>query len=342
MTSRFRLGQALRKANQSDEASKVFDQVYEADKNFPGLSLERGLLFEQSGNVEEALLSKFKDALDKHPNDPDLMLRVGAALVAIGKPDDALVNLKKVLQQRPNSAEAEHYMGRALMLKGGVYQQEAMRHLRTAAEKDPNRAEYHLYVGWLANDLTPPELGLSAKEITRALELDSTLADGFWQRGVLEFMSGATEDAAKDLRLALQLKPTRYEAHASLAQVYEQKNMVDQAIAEWHLAFARDGDNELLNLQFGQLLLERGLYVEAAKYPEGGDGSRGGKTSRAPGWLNRRRVPGRRRAPGGQETRRGAIAHYNAFLQHADSNDPNNRDARRALVALGAPYQDDH
>ena len=39
--------------------------------------------------------------------------------------------------------------------------------------------------------------------------------------------------------------------------------------------------------------------------------------------------------------REGAKKHYNAFLQHADSNDPNNRDARRALVDLGAPYQGD-
>ncbi len=338
VTSRFRLGQALRKANQTDEASKVFDQVYEADKNYPGLALERGLLFEQSGKVEEAL-RQFKEALDKHPNDPDLMLRVGAALVAIGKPDDAVANLKKVLQQRPNSAEAEHYLGRALMTKGGVYQQEAMRHLRTAAEKDPNRAEYHLYVGWLANDLDPPELGLAAKEITRALELDQTLADGYWQRGVLDFKSGATEDAARDLRLALQLKPTRYEAHASLAQVYEQKNMLDQAIAEWNLAFARDDSNELWNYKFGALLLERGQLAEAAKHlrvaTEAAE-----KDQPRPGWLNSAEFPtaeALRRAG----DRAGAIAHYNAFLQHADSNDPNNRDARRALKDLGAPYQDD-
>ena len=338
VTSRFRLGQALRKANASDEASRVFDQVYEADKNYPGLSLERGLLFEQSGNVQEAL-TQFKSALDKHPNDPDLLLRVGAALVAIGKPDDALPDLKKVLQQRPNSAEAEHYIGRALMIKGGVFEQEAMRHLRTAAEKDPNRAEYHLYVGWLANELTPPDLGLARKEIDRALELDKTLADAYWQRGVLEYMAGANEDAAKDLRYALQLKPTRYEAHASLAQVYEQKNMLDQAIAEWNIAFARDGSNELWNFKFGQLLLERGQYGEAAKHLKAATEA-AEKDQPRPGWLNAAEYPtadALRRSG----DKAGAIAHYTTFLQHADSNDPNNRDARRALVALGAPYQDD-
>ena len=36
MSSRFHLGQALRRANRGDEASKMFDLVYQADKNYPG------------------------------------------------------------------------------------------------------------------------------------------------------------------------------------------------------------------------------------------------------------------------------------------------------------------
>jgi tetratricopeptide (TPR) repeat protein len=316
----------------------VFDQVYQADKTYPGLSLERGLLFEQAGNVPEAL-AQFKGALEKHPDDLDTMLRVGAALVAIGKPDDAIPYLKKVLQQRPNSAEVEHYLGRAYMQKGGVSQQEAMRHLKTAAEKDPNRAEYHLYVGWLANELTPPELGTARKEIDKALELDKTLADAYWQRGVIEYTTGANDDAVRDLKTALQLKPTRFEAHASLAQVYEQKNMVDQAIGEWNLAFARDPDNELWNYKFGVLLLERGQYGEAAKRLKTATEAAEQDQPR-PGWLRTAEFPAAQAMQRSGDTA-GAIKHYTTFLQLADSNDPNNRDARRALVQLGAPYVDD-
>jgi len=38
VSSRFRLGQVLRKTNKLDEASTVFDDVYTADKNYPGLA----------------------------------------------------------------------------------------------------------------------------------------------------------------------------------------------------------------------------------------------------------------------------------------------------------------
>ncbi|MGO9713108.1 MAG: tetratricopeptide repeat protein [Polyangiaceae bacterium] len=337
VTSRFHLGQALRRANRGDEATKTFDLVFQADKNYPNLALERGLLLEQSGKVDEAL-AQFSAALEKHPDDPDLLLRVGAALVAIGKPDDAIVKLKKVLQQRPNSADAEHYLGRALMLKGGVFQQEAMRRLRTAVEKDQNRAEYHLYVGWLANDLTPPDLGLADKEIHKALELDNTLADGYWQRGVLEHKTSADDDAAKDLKYAIQLKPTLYQAHASLAQVYERKNMPDQAIAEWNIAFARDDSNDYWNYLFGKLLLDRGSVAEAAKHLKA-SADAGEQEQPRPGWLTSAEFQAAE-ALRRMGDKAGAIKHYTSFLQHADLNDPNNRDARSALVQLGAPYED--
>jgi tetratricopeptide (TPR) repeat protein len=339
VTSRFRLGQALRKSNKVDEASKVFDAVYEADKAYPGLSLERGLLFEQRGDVEKAL-SEFKGALEKHPTDPDLMLRVGAALVAIDKPDDAIPHLKQVLQQRPNSAEAEHYYGRALMEQGGMHQQEAMRHLQAATNRDPNRPEYHLYVGWLANEVTPPELGLARKEIDRALELDKTLADGYWQRGVLEYLAGAYDDAVKDLRYALQLKPTRYEAHATLAQVYEHQNLPGQAIAEWNTAFARDPENEFWNYEFGKLLLDNGQVGEAAKHLKFATET-AEKDQPRPGWLKAAEYPAAE-ALRKSGDRKGAIEHYEQFLQQSDKGNPDRADADRAYLGLtGHHYQEE-
>ena len=92
--------------------------------------------------------------------------------------------LKKVLEKRPDSAEANHYLGRALFLQGGNEQADAMRYLKRAVELDPNRAEYHLYVAWAANNM-PAQLGLAKDEIDKALGLDKLLADGYWQRGVL-------------------------------------------------------------------------------------------------------------------------------------------------------------
>src|SRR5690606_14660537 len=106
--------------------------------------------------------------------------------------EDALTLLRKVLTERPNSGETNHCLGRALLLGGGDTR-EAMRFLERAVVLDGNRAEYHLYVGWAANEARDPSK--ADRALSRALELDQTLADAFWQRGVLRNRQGAVKDA---------------------------------------------------------------------------------------------------------------------------------------------------
>src|ERR1019366_5691510 len=138
VATHFHLAVALRRVRKFELAGAELDRVASVDKDYPGLSLERGLLFEESGDVEKAI-EQFKSALAKAPDDPDLQLRVGSAYVAIGRPDEALLMLRKVLQKRPTSAEAHHYIGRALMLRGRGDQVEALRNLQKAGDLDPNR-----------------------------------------------------------------------------------------------------------------------------------------------------------------------------------------------------------
>src|SRR5262249_10180671 len=123
----------------------------------------------------------------------------GKASAGLGKEAEELV--RKVLQKRPTSAEANHCLGRALLAQG-TNLAEALKVLERSTEQDPNHAEYHLYVGWAAN-----EAGRTAKaesSLKKALELDQGLADAYWQRGVLRNKQGAVRDAVKDLKKALE------------------------------------------------------------------------------------------------------------------------------------------
>ena len=67
-----------------DGRTVVFDEVGAVDKDYPGLALERGLLFESTGRSADALKA-YEGALAKAPNDADLMLRVGCGNVAAGR-----------------------------------------------------------------------------------------------------------------------------------------------------------------------------------------------------------------------------------------------------------------
>ena len=341
IAAHFRLAVALRRVRRFDEAGAELDKVAAVDHDYPGLLLERGLLFEDAGDVEKAI-EQFKTALAKAPDDPDLQLRVGAAYVAIGRPDDALPMLRKVLEKRPTSAEANHYIGRGLKLKGGSLEADALHYLKRAVELDPNRAEFHVYLAWAANDATPAQLELARDEIDKALALDKVNAEAYWQRGVLERMEGAVEDAIKDEKRALELRPSRYEAHATLAQCYEDKNEDALALAEWPKAIAGDAaspsgeatTHPFWRYRYGKLLAEKGNRAAALAQllPAVGAGER---MEVRPAWLAPLEflVAEALRATG---KRAEAIDHYKRFLDIAPVSSPDRYDAQKALDGLGA------
>jgi tetratricopeptide (TPR) repeat protein len=340
LAAHFRYAVALRRVHRLDAAAAELDRVAAADAEYPGLRLERGLLFQESGDVQKAI-DEFKGALARAPQDADLQLRVGSAYVMIDRPDDAVPMLRQVLEKRPNSAEALHYIGRALMLKGGSSQAEALVYLKRAVALDPNRAEFHVYLAWAANDMAPAQLELARDEIDRALALDRQSADAYWQRGVLEHMEGAIEDAIKDENRALQLRPSRYEAHATLAECYQDRNDAAGALAEWSRALAGDknapgqADTQLhpyWHYQYGKLLMEKGERGPALTQLQSAVDA-GEKLESRPAWLaplefltaEALRAAGRKAD---------AAARYRRFLDLAPTNSPDRAEAQRALGQL--------
>ena len=339
LDARFHLGVTFRRMRKMDDASAEFDKVLAVDKDYPGLALERGLLYEESGDVEKALL-QFQSALNKAPEDPDLQLRVGAAYAAIDRPGDAIPMLRKVLAKRPTNAEASHYLGRALFLQGGASEVEARRFLKRAVELDPNRAEYHLYMAWAANNMEPADLGTAKEEIEKALALDKLLADGYWQRGVLERKSTQCESAIIDFKRALELRPTRNEAHAGLAECYEDKNDPGSAFVEWSKAVAKDDKQPFWRFRFGRALLERGNAGEAAKHltfaaTEADKALDHGDAKLRWHWeVQFAAAQAFQRSGKSKE----AIERYKRFLDLSPSSSPDRRDAISALQQLGAPF----
>ncbi|MCA9632493.1 MAG: tetratricopeptide repeat protein, partial [Myxococcales bacterium] len=328
--AQFRLGVAYRRNRDFDAARKEFDAVSEVDREYPGLALERGLLYEAAGQSEEAL-KEYEAALAKAPNDPDLKLRVGCGKVSAGRGAQAEKILKEVLQVRPTSAETNHCLGRALLLKGNSLA-EALKALERARDLDPNRAEYHLYVGWAANEAGNPRKAEEA--LAKALELDKGLADAYWQRGVLRYRQGAVKDAITDLQQALELRPTRYEAHADLAEAYDALGQERAAMDELNKAIAADPDNALWRYRYGKLLAanrqdneareQLGKSIEIAE-----------KEEPKPRWLwEAHRLYAKALGP-----RKEAVKHWEAFLRDGPRDSAYRGEAKEALKKLGRPWE---
>jgi tetratricopeptide (TPR) repeat protein len=330
--SRFRLGQALRRMRKFEEAGAMFDKVAEIDKDYPGLALERGLLFQETGQSDKAL-EYYSAALKKAPTDVDLKLRVASTQVIAGHAKEAIKMLEEVRKERPNSAEANHFLGRALLVRG-TNLAEAMRYLELAANIDSHRAEYHLYVGWAANELNQPAKALPA--LNRAIELDNEAGDAYWQRGVLEQRNGATTDALKDLQTALSKRSSRFEAYATIAYCFQDLQKWPDAEAAWRKAIEGNDDVAEWHYRLGKLLSGHGKgpasipeLERAVEIAEKGD-------SGTPAWLwDAHLMLGNAYKPQAPNKQK-AIEHFKRFLELTGPQNAYYSEVQTALGALGA------
>lgn len=331
IAARFRLGVALRKDRKFDEATACFEAVAKVDAEFPGLALERGLLHENSGRTDEALKA-FEDALAKAPNDPDLMLRVGCGNVAAGRAKQAEALLRKVLDQRPLSAETHHCLGRAQLLEGTNLAL-ALRTLERAVELDPYRPEYYLYVGWAANEAG--RINVAEQALKKAISLDQGLGDAYWQRGVLRFRQGAIKDAVVDLTKAIELRPSRFEAHAALAEAYYELGMEVRALEQWRIAVQAQPENAAWHFSYGKLLQAVNRDADARNELEQSL-QLGAKLDPPPRWIwEAHRLLAR--SLGMQPA---AIPHWQAYLRLAPLDHAYRDEAKQALARLGQPWEE--
>lgn len=334
-SARLELAQLLRKSAKYDDAARELATIANADKDYPGLTLERGILLEQTGKLEEAL-AEFKTALATAPDDLDRVLRVGGAYLAVGRVDDAMPLLERVQKARPDSAEAQHYLGRAKLQRGGPFAGDALRLLKRAAELAPNNASFHVYVAWAANEASPPQVQIAREEAERALAIDKQEADAYWQRGVAFLKEGAFVSALDDLKKAVQLKPERAEAHAALAECYEGQSQFGLAVVEWKNAIAKNPKPAYWRYRYGRLVAERGGHTESVAHLEYAV-TEGEKASVRPGWLTQalyqeaqvlRRV-GRTKD---------ALAAFRNYVASAPASAPDRRDAEAAIAALSGAH----
>ncbi len=333
----FLLGETYLRMRRLDDAAAQFDKVGAADPEYPNLAMRRGELLEASGHIDQAL-EQFQAAQKRFPKDLDLQLRVGAAYVGIGRGEDAYKILKPVYDERQNSAEVNHYLGRSLLLQGGTQHLiEAKRYLQKAVDIEPTRAQYHLYVAWVATE--SQEWKLAEVEVKKALELDALLGDAYWQRAVLEEVQGAVDDAVRDATRALELHPARIEAHATLARCYGDKNLPEKALSEWATATAHGGEHPDWEYLYGRLLYDRGNYAQALIHTLSAAKAAEGMTP-SPVWA----APVEFMTASAQlkaGNKVDAKEHFHRFLDTAEQSNPDRKEAKQALKVLEPDYRPD-
>ncbi len=234
-TARFYLGQLSEERKQWDEAKQWYgavrgNQAFIAKLRIAGVLAQEGKLPQaraylqqlptageqqraQAFSAEATLLRDAKQyqeafdvlgkALEKLPNYPDLLYDYAMAAEKINRLDVVETSLKKLIQEKPDYAQAYNALGYTLADRTTRYD-EAKRYLDKALQLAPNDAYILDSMGWLQYRLKQYPQSITTLRHALSLRADPEIAAHL---GEVLWVSGEKEEAKKVWHTALKDNP---------------------------------------------------------------------------------------------------------------------------------------
>jgi tetratricopeptide (TPR) repeat protein len=179
------LEKAEKKKQSSAEVQALFDS---------------GLQLASKGKHEEAI-AQFQKALDKDPEQSNILGNMADSYSKLGKNDEALETYRKAIAVSPNNAALYNNMGTLLSKMGkSAESQEAF---KKAAELDPSARNYYNIGATLVNSGKALE---AAEYFKKSIAMDANYDEAYYQLGMC--LSGSQEtmpDAIKALEKYAQI-----------------------------------------------------------------------------------------------------------------------------------------
>lgn len=263
--------------------------------------LEQGETLASEGLIEEAL-SRFEQALEAAPENPEAIEAVGRALLNLGRLEEAEASFLDALEIDPEWVAPR--MGLALVALGRDEPFKIVHHLERAIEADPGYPESYVELGRYYGYMGEPALAKATFErwtgrhpedadmlINAGLTLfdaaDFAEAYAFFEKaveaateddqrsGALTFranafdMLGRYDDAVAAYEEVIAETPEWWEAHANLGICHARNGHVERAEAAFRRGLADcPGSPEIRDELAAHLLAQGGDLQEALKLSE--------------------------------------------------------------------------
>ena len=254
------LGQALKATHRYNEAECAYQQAIRLDGMNALARMGLGELKLAIGRPEDAIV-EFGLALRHHPALVPAYLGLGNALAVMGCNQEALDRYRQAIALRPRLPEAEFAAGFVLARMGKL--KEAETRYRRALVERPDFAAAWMNLGSLLRD-QGREFHAEAA-LQRAVELRPDLVAGWVNLAVLERERRRPEKAEIYLRKAFALNPEQIETHIAWCQFRAAEKDLPGAWAWLRWALARNPElPEAANMQ-GILLHNEGRFPEAVR-----------------------------------------------------------------------------
>jgi tetratricopeptide (TPR) repeat protein len=228
----------------------------------------------------DVAVTEFKKATELDPSFADGFIRLGQALMENGDYGSAIPALKHALELSPDSPPAHQLLGYALLSQGyateaishlqrsqdktalGIAQiqvgqfPEAIVNLRAALAERPNDPDLLYYLGRASGLLAKQSIDTLLAAYPDSPRAHQAMAENY-------FVLRRMQDAEKEYRDALKLRPGLPEAHLALGEVYAGAFQWPKAEEQFRLQAKLQPGNAEAAYRLGQALLEQGNVHEA-------------------------------------------------------------------------------
>ena len=209
----------------------------------------------RAGRLAEAEAG-YRAALGRNGNDPRALHLLGAVLVQMRRPGEAIAFLQRAAELTPRMPEIRFALGEAHRLAGAPAEAEKV--YRQALALRALYPQAHNALGLAL--IQQGKVDSAIVSWQRAIQLKPDFAEPHANLGAALAQQKKFSEAAAVLRKAVQLNPKFPPAHNNLANVLSELEESDEAIKHWEAAIALAPDyHDALN-NFGRALQLRGEH----------------------------------------------------------------------------------
>jgi protein O-GlcNAc transferase len=189
-----------------------------------------GVMERKNGDTAAAVQS-FSKALERKPDFVNARFNLAIAQEALGHWRQAEEQAARLVEMNPQMARGHFVYGRVLMQKSS---EKAQRELEKALELDPHLSAAHVLLGSLYLKLGYTDQAI--RELNLALSENPKAPDAQFQMGLALYARADLEGAQKCFEETVRLDPAYSQARVNLAEMYENQGKDNEALAQYHLA----------------------------------------------------------------------------------------------------------
>ncbi len=223
------------RSGELEEAASRYRDVLQRDPDQPDALHLLGVIAYQQGKQEEAadLIGK---AISQNPSVADFHLNLGNVHLARGSAERAVVCYNEALRLNPGDPTVHNNLGNALSSQGDF--QSALQCYKKALVLNPNSAITNNNLGTAWKELGRYDAAIACYR--RALELAPGLVEALVNLGSAYHLKGDLESAVTSCQKALEIKPESTEARFNLGNILQEQGDFDGARVQYESVLRLD------------------------------------------------------------------------------------------------------